>query len=331
MRGFRLPDFYCPFASAFSNHVGAVHESCLDWATRFRLVQGSAAKKRYLASKFAWLTARTYPSASMADNALATQWMIWLFMFDDQFDDGLPGRDISNIENTLLEYIDLCATPSRPTPRSPAAEALCDLLDRTLPRMPVSWCNRFRLHFIRYLDTYSWSTWNHMQGIIPELNSYLENRYHSGGMVPSMDLIELTEGLNLPTEVILSEPVARLSRACGNVVCWSNDIVSLAKEQARGDVTNLVVIFQHLYGCSLQEAVDRVNSKITDEVSLFEVIERGLPQYEPGVSSDLKKYISGLKAWMRGNLDWSAETHRYSSVEETRMGEKVSYVESILQ
>ncbi|XYI03583.1 terpene synthase family protein [Sorangium sp. So ce1128] len=267
----------------------------------------------------------------MADNALATQWMIWLFMFDDQFDDGLPGRNISDIEGTVLEYIELCANPFRFAPRAPAAEALCELFSRTLPRMPVSWGNRFRTHFIRYLSTYSWSAWNHLQGIVPELNSYLENRYHSGGMVPSMDLIELTEGLDLPTEVILSEPVDRLSRACGNVVCWSNDIVSLAKEQARGDVTNLVVVLRHLYKCSLQEAVDRVNAKIVEEVRLFEEIESSLPEYQPGVSSQLKKYIAGLKAWMRGNLDWSAETHRYSSVEETRMGENVSYVESILE
>lgn len=261
---------------------------------------------------------------------LLNDWMIWLFMFDDQFDDGLPGKQLEEIQSIVRTYIDICMNLSKASPQGPAAEALCDLFGRTLPQMSPDWCRRFTWNFVQYLSTYNWTAWNHLQGIVPEINAYLENRHHSGGMTISIDLIELADHLHLPEALIQSQAFTRLSRATNAVVCWTNDIVSLAKEQARGDVNNLVVILARKHHISLQEAAERVNEMVTAEVQLFERIEHNLLPVEPELQEDVRKYLSGLKAWMRANLDWSAETHRYLRVEETQEGEVVSYVESIL-
>jgi 5-epi-alpha-selinene synthase len=295
------------------------------------LIQGEAARRRFLNSNFAWLTARAYPAATLEDMKLFNDWMIWLFMFDDQFDDGLPGKRLEEIQSTVREYIEICKNPDVISPQGPAAEAMCDLYRRTLPQMTPAWCKRFTQHFIQYLDTYNWTAQNHLQGTVPDINAYLENRYHSGGMTMSIDLIELAGHLFLPEELLLSQAFARLSRATNAVVCWSNDMVSLAKERARGDVNNLVVIFQQTYHLPLQEAIEQVNEMVTAEVHLFERIARSLPPIESGrLADDAQKYLDGLKSWMRANLDWSAETHRYLRVEETQVGEVVSYVETIL-
>jgi 5-epi-alpha-selinene synthase len=314
-----------------SPYAQAVHEHSLAWATHFRLIQGEAARRRFLNSNFAWLTARAYSTAALEDMQLLNDWMIWLFMFDDQFDDGLPGKRLEEIQSTVREYIEICENPDVISPRGPAAAAMCDLYRRTLPKMTLAWRQRFTRHFMQYLDTYNWTARNHLQGTIPDINAYLKNRHHSGGMTVSIDLIELAEHLYLPEELLMSQAFKRLSHATNAVVCWSNDMVSLAKERARGDVNNLVVIFQQTYHLPLQEAIEQVNEMVTAEVHLFERIERSLPPIEPGrLADDVRKYLDGLKSWMRANLDWSAETHRYLRVEETRVGEVVSYVETIL-
>jgi 5-epi-alpha-selinene synthase len=329
MEAIRVPEMYCPFPPQISSYAQEVHEHSLAWATRFQMIQGEAARRRFHGTNLARLTARAYPTASLEDMKLLNDWMVWFFVFDDQFDDVL-GTTLENALSTVHAYIKICENAGEQLVPGPAAAALSDLYRRTLPRMSPTWRTRFTRHFIQYLDTYTWMGQNHLRGAIPELRAYLEYRYHSGGAVPSLDLIEFADRLRLPDELLLSWEFERLNRAANHVICWSNDIFSLAKELARGEVSNLVVITKHMYHLSWQEAIENVNTMVTNEVRLFEQIERHLPPIAPHLAADAHRYIAGLKAWIRANFDWSTETHRYLRVEQTRVGETVSYVEPIL-
>ncbi len=329
MEAIRVPKMYCPFPPQISCNAQKVHEHSLAWATQFQLIQGEAALRRFHGTNLARLTARAYPEASLEDMELLNDWMVWFFVFDDQFDD-VVGPTLESALSTVHAYIKICEGVSGQLVHGPAAEALRDLYQRTLPRMSPAWCERFTRHFIQYLETYTWMGQNHLQGTIPDLHVYLEYRYHSGGAVPSLDLIEFAYHLSLPDELLQSWEFERLNRAANRAICWSNDIFSLAKELARGEVSNLVVIIRHRYHLSWPEAIERVNMMVGDEVRLFEKIERHLPPVAPHVAADADKYIAGLKTWIRANFDWSVETHRYLRVEETRAGETVSYVEPIL-
>jgi 5-epi-alpha-selinene synthase len=204
MEAIRIPNIYCPFPSRMSPYAQSVHEHSLAWATHFHLIQGDSARRRFLNSNFAWLTARAYATATLEDMQLLNDWMIWLFMFDDQFDDGLPGKQLQEIQSTVHEFIDICERPDVYTHQGPAAEALYDLYRRTLPQMAPAWRKRFTHHFIQYLETYNWTARNHLQGRVPDINAYLENRHHSGGMTVSIDLIELAGHLCLPEELLLA-------------------------------------------------------------------------------------------------------------------------------
>src|SRR5436305_13588245 len=89
MEGIRIPSMYCPFPSQISPYAQADHEHSLAWATRFRLIQGEAARRRFHGTNLARFTARAYPTASLEDMKLLNDWMVWFFVFDDQFDDVL--------------------------------------------------------------------------------------------------------------------------------------------------------------------------------------------------------------------------------------------------
>jgi 5-epi-alpha-selinene synthase len=98
-----------------------------------------------------------------------------------------------------------------------------------------------------------------------------------------------------------------------NVISWANDIVSLEKERLQGDVHNLALILAYEQKLSLQDAVERVGALHDAEVYAFIALTRRLPSFAPLVDSDLRRYVTGMRFWMRANLDWSLDTVRYRS------------------
>ncbi len=329
-----LPKIYCPFPSSINPYVEEAHEHTIAWAKHFCLVQKDAAMRRFLASRFSWLTARAYPSVGKEELKLLNDWLTWLFLFDDQFDEGLIIGQPSYIQTLLDGYSAIFTNPDAIVLQSPAAQALTDLVQRTFSQMPSVWQMRFAKHFKAYFDTYIWSVNNCTLATVPNLSDYIEKRRDSGSVYPAIDLIDLAEHVALPLSLMESPEFQRLMRITNDVVCWSNDIISLEKEIARGDVNNLVLVVQHAENLPLQEAVDKVGTMVSSAVRLFEQTERALQNTLqnriPELERDMQKYLNVLKAWMRGNLDWAVSTGRYAQVEQTASGGAVSYLESIV-
>jgi hypothetical protein len=325
-----LPDVYCPFPSRINPHVEAVHERSLAWAAHFRLIQREAARRRFRASRFTWLSARLYPTAGLEELELLNAWMVWLFMFDDQFDDAPSAHTVDRVNSILDTYRAILVDPAASPPGDPAADALRDLCLRTYRRMPGWWRARYTRHVLRFLDTYTWTVTNHLTGVAPPLDVYLEKRRDNGAMQIAIDLIDLAEPAAPPESLRSGTPIETLARITNDVVCWTNDLFSLRKELARGDVNNLVVVLQKARSLTLQQAIGQVNDLIGAQVRLFEETERRLPAFTPQLEKHVRSYVCALEACMRGNLDWSAETYRYSHVELAETGDESGYLEDLL-
>src|SRR5579883_421965 len=314
----RAPE--CPFPSRINPHVEAVHEHTLGWVQQFRLVRKPEAMSRFMASRYTWLAARLYPTAGLEELKILNDWMVWLFMFDDQFDDHPSAFTTARAERILQDFRTVMVDPIVPPSASPAVRALQDLCRRTYARMGTDWCRRYRQHVIQFFDTYVWTLENSLTNTIPPLDLYIERRRHSGAMHIATDLIDLAEHLQLPENVRQSPPISTLTRMTIDVVCWSNDVQSLNKELALGDINNLVLVLQQERSLSLVEAVELAYDMIAKEIRAFQSLERGLPNFPPHLQADVEKYVDGLRACMRGNIDWSAETYRYSHIERRNAG-----------
>jgi hypothetical protein len=101
-----------------------------------------------------------------------------------------------------------------------------------------------------------------------------------------------------------------------NIVCWSNDIISLEKERQSGDMHNLVIAVRHERHCSWQEAVDCVAEMHNAEVQKFVQLAQRLPRFDADIDAELARYVGILRAWMRGNLDWAFDTGRYGRAQQ---------------
>ncbi|HTK09623.1 MAG TPA: hypothetical protein VL485_20805 [Ktedonobacteraceae bacterium] len=330
MEHLTIPDIYCPFPSCLNPSVEAVHLHSMERVQRLRLIQQKHAFRRFSIARFAWAAARAYPDTDFTELAWVNDWLVWLFMFDDQFDDGALGAEPEAMECIMDELLNLLnAHPSTVAHCSPLASALLDFWQRA-PGATPAWQARFQQHLADYFASYLWEAANRARGHIPSIEAYIANRQQSGGLPTCFDLIELSEHMVLSPDVAASQTFGTLNLIANNVVCWVNDLFSFRKERARGEVNNLVLVVQHARGSTLQEAAEMVNTMITREVQRFLAIEKHLSIHQSEMYEALKKYLRVFRGWMRGNLDWSLETPRYAEVEETVPGQPVSYLEPLL-
>jgi 5-epi-alpha-selinene synthase len=330
VEGIVMPRINCKYPSRINLHAEALRNYSLEWATRHQLIKGEAAVRRFIGSCYYMLPSRAYPNAGMEDLKIVNDWLVLLFMWDDQFDEAPTEFSPLEVESILEGYGNTLTSVPGFEPQRPVLRALQDVCRRTYWRMPPWWRDRFAQHTLLWLETYIWSVNNSRLGLVPPLDLYVEKRRHTGAMNMVFDLIDFAEHLDWPERVRNSACIEELTNIANDAICWANDVVSLEKEIVRGEVNNLVIVIKHAENLTLQQSVDRVGDMINARMHLFEEKLRDLPSYWPRLDDEIQKYAEGLRAWMRANLDWSSETLRYSEVEKTRAGEITSYREDLL-
>jgi 5-epi-alpha-selinene synthase len=307
------PLLTCPFPSAMNPHATDAQQATVTWARRLRLLQRDAAYRRLNRLQYGMLMARAYPSATPERLQIVTDWSTWLFLLDDQCDEAGMGRDPEQLAGLHTQFAEVLKGVRPSLDQAPLVHGLWDLHVRMLAHAPQGWYGRFSRSVMQYFSANVWEATNRRQGQIPDADSYCAMRLFTSAVYPCLLLIELTEGLHLPSEVYDHPDVQRLTTMTNNVISWANDIVSLEKERLQGDVHNLALILAYEQKLSLQDAVERVGALHDAEVYAFIALTRRLPSFAPLVDSDLRRYVTGMRFWMRANLDWSLDTARYRS------------------
>lgn len=90
---------------------------------------------------------------------------------------------------------------------------------------------------------------------------------------------------------------------------------------ASGDVHNLVLILHYQQQIPLELAIKRAIEVHDQEVQELIKIQASLPSFGEELDVELAKYISGMYAWIRGNLDWYFNSERYQTIERLELVE----------
>lgn len=285
------------------------------WVVEQGVVIAPAAKDRFEQANFGWFAAATYPTANETDLALIADWFVWLFLLDDQLDDGLLGENPERAGVLMTMIFDvLDGQVDRPGlgPGTPTiVTSLADLWQRTAASASSTWRRRFVDHVIAGGMAACWEADNRMRRVVPDEATYVQKRRHTGAIYVCMDLIEIVEHIDLPAEIYDREPFAGALRAACDVVGWTNDLYSLDKEVSMGEYHNLVAVIQHERALNRAEAIESVTHLIGERVQDFLREELAVHAVWPTHSTEVLGYLAGMRSWMRGNLDWSATTRRY--------------------
>lgn len=308
---FTLPDIYCPFPSAISPHADNVHQHTLDWVRKFGLVSEEKAWRRLQASRFGRLAARAYPLAPQDRLEIVSDWNTWLFVIDDQCDEWGLGKNPQRLSELHGRCLEILSGDEPGVDEVALVHAIHDLRLRIQALMPLAWLMRFTQSVSEYFESTEWEAKNRQDHCWPEIDMYIRMRPYTGGLLTDIDLVELTESISLPLAVRKHPHICEMTGITNNVVCWSNDIISLQKEFKHHDLHNLVLIIDHHEAIGLQAAIDRVNELIEKEVRRFIKLEGSLPRFGAEIDLDVSKFVEVMRAWMRGNLDWSFESGRY--------------------
>jgi 5-epi-alpha-selinene synthase len=312
-----LPRLYCPFPSAVNKHAESLHQHTIEWVRKFNLISDEAAYQKFCQSRFSDLAARVYPDAAFTELKLLSDWNVWTFIIDDQMDEGAMGKQPEQLAAFYAGLVNVLKGKDTAYQIEPLGAALNDLRQRIMQQKVESvMIRRFIGSVEACLSAFVWEAKNRARGNMPDVATYMKMRATTSGWPTFVELMSLNRMFNLPPEVLDRTDVQHLSLMANNILCWANDIFSFRKEMRCGDVHNLVLTLRHEHQCNLQEAIQRAVKLHDNEVRAFVELETQLPSFGRDIDYQLDRYISSLRSWMRGSLDWLCTSERYRFAED---------------
>jgi 5-epi-alpha-selinene synthase len=307
-----MQELHCPFESALNPRTEEAHRRTHAWAERHGLVNSAHVRRQVAAERFTWLVGRFFPRAGAEELQLISDFTSWLFWHDDVCDETSLGED----PVALARQFDwlLGVLTSRRLLRGSSAfdVAFDDLRDRFEKMAPsLAWFARFVVAVQQYFEACVWEASNRKNGAVPSVDTFIGMRRFASGMYIYLEFVELVAGRELPLLLRRHPQVGRLRDITNDVAAWHNDLFSLEKELAHGDVHNLVLAHARERRVDMDEArrltIHRCNAEVEEFQSLAASLGAAVSETEPVLGS----YLDGCRSLMRGNLDWSIETGRY--------------------
>jgi 5-epi-alpha-selinene synthase len=208
----------------------------------------------------------------------------------------------------------------------PLSHALSNLRERMLQKASVKWLHYFICGFENYLRGCVEEANNRLEGIVPDADTYIQMRRLSAGADVALPLVELCDNLSIPDFLRNQNIFKEINKMTNNLLGWSNDIFSVLREMATGHIHNLVFVIHYQQQVPLEEAIKSAAEMHDQEVRNLINLEASIPSFGEDVDVELAKYILGMHAWIRGNLDWYSLTARYQIVERLELQESLELI-----
>lgn len=309
-----LPATWCPIPPALHPGWQDLDARALAWADRFGLRPDPVQRERLARALAGDLAGRIMPrSDAPAGLQIATDYLMWLFVFDDAYcDEGVYSARPGAMMELALQLARVVEIPG-PEPAGdrplPVVAALADIRRRlddvASPVQIARWGAAVRA----YLMCQAWEALNRADGVIPSLDQYAASRVDSGSLRATILLQDVGNGFEVPHPQLSHPHVQALIEMTCTIVGWDNDIFSYAKEARRGgDWHNLVAVLAHERDCGLDQALAEAAGLRDRVMTAYLALRR---QVLDAAGPRLARFIAGLDAWNRGNIDWSATCGRY--------------------
>ena len=192
---------------------------------------------------------------------------------------------------------------------------------RTGLRVSPAWRERFAGHIREYLEATVWEAGNRAANRPPSVAEYRTMRFRTAAVDMFFDLIEPMHGVELPAAVFADHDFAAMHRSAGMITAIFNDLVSWPKEEAAGDHHNIVLALRHERRVPVEDAVRAAvaehDALVEDFVAARERFAAGPLAADPAVAAVAADFVH----WIRGNVDWSMESGRYTPSDDTPGGD----------
>ncbi len=298
---------HCPFPATVSPHAEALQRDSVAWARRMQIANSAAGISALDRSRVGWLVARAVPNGEPEALALATDWTTFFCLLDDHVE-GLAPLAASDLLAGLFRGF--CA--GKPESNHPLAQALDDLRRRMGEQCDRAWIDHFEGLVDQLFTNFILEAIHRANGRCPDLDTYRAMREVTVGLRPEFALAEIACGAVLTPQERANPIVQQLTAAAARSVGWANDLFTCVREMGAGEVHNLVVVLVTHEDLTPSAAATRAAQMHDAEVRQVEQLDVELFAREQ--REQLRIYIDCVKSWIRGHMDWAAQTGRYGTI-----------------
>ncbi|MFE3991419.1 terpene cyclase [Streptomyces goshikiensis] len=311
-------EFDLPFPLALSPDLEGARRRNLEWVQRTGLVGDGRSLQWYASWDMPRLAAYGFPYAQGPSLDLCTDAMAFFFVFDDQFD-GPLGRDPARAAAVCRQLIDIVHGAAPPQDADACSAAFADLWARSLDGAPHGWVARTAHEWEYYLATQAHEAIGRLRGTPADMETYLQVRRGIAGTDLPLSLGERAAGIHVPAVAFHSPQLRIMRQAAIDVTFMCNDVYSLEKEEARGDMDNLVLVLQHTRTCTRDQALTAARGEVDQRVDRFRELAPQVPTLclQLGLTGPeraaVHTYVEIMGAWMSGYHAWQTQTRRYTT------------------
>ncbi|WP_333735876.1 terpene synthase family protein [Streptomyces sp. IBSBF 2806] len=309
-------DFDLPAATEISPDLEAARRHNLDWVRR----TGLAADDQSLAWYVSWgmprLAALGFPHARGPALDLLADAMGFFFVFDDQFD-GPLGRDPAETARVCQALIDITHGAPPPPGADACMTAFADIRARSTDGAHPAWTARTAHEWEYYFAAQAHEARGRLRGTPADLDAYLQVRRGIAATDLPLSLGERAAGLTVPASAFHSPELRIMRRVAIDVTLMCNDVYSLEKEEARGDMDNLVLVLEQARRLTRGEALIAARNEVDQRVLRFQELAGQVPAVCAQLAlcereqADVAGYVRVMAAWMSGYHAWQTGTQRY--------------------
>lgn len=299
-----------------SPHAAAAEEAARKWVSEHRLAPSSLLASRFHEVGIGALTALTFPRASQDKLVLFTQFLAWIFIQDDRYDNAPPESQQPRRLQALFEgYLAVLGDPRAAAGSDDTTLALGDVAARLSDLASPVWMERFIQTMRRFwMDGVLVETVFRAQRLAPDPASYMATRVESLGGYPMLDLIEIANESELPANVVDDPIFRRIKWLTCRIMALANDIFSYEKERRVGDVNNYIHVLRSAESMTVAEAVDqtvRTHDRQVEQLTRLRGVL--LPAMALEHAEQVGAYVDACQTWIAGALEWQKQSRRYAS------------------
>ncbi|KAI0145598.1 Presilphiperfolan-8-beta-ol synthase [Xylariaceae sp. FL1272] len=254
------------------------------------------------------------PHADETALRMMLDWNHWVFLFDDQFDEGHLREDPiaaqQEIEQTTAIMADDAApiNPSSNPIRYVFQTCWLRLKERALPELQ----QRYREQHIRFFDQLIVQVQCAARGEVlsRDVQHYIDCRRGTIGAYPAIAVAEYGQGIRLPESVYQHNSMQECMRVSADLVLLVNDLLSYRKDLELGVEHNLIALLseQHM---TIQQSIDKIGDMVSDCYKRWYTALAEMPSFGEHVDREVLSFVEVCRYVALGNLHWSFKTGRY--------------------
>ncbi|KAI0169616.1 Presilphiperfolan-8-beta-ol synthase [Hypoxylon sp. FL1284] len=274
----------------------------------------------YLASIWA-------PEADEDALRMMLDWNHWVFLFDDQFDEGHLKDDPIAAQEEVDATVAITeeGAPLIKPAENPIRYAFQTCWLRLKQRSSPELQERYKEQHKRFFDQLVVQVQQMARGEVlsRDVKTYLDVRRGTIGAYPAIEVAEYAQGIQLPESVFSHPSLQECMRVSADLVLLVNDVLSYRKDLELGVDHNLIALLME-QDKTLQQAVDEIGAMIDNCYRRWYIALAELEPYGESIDGEVLKFVEVCRFVALGNLHWSFKTGRYlgpegHEVHETRI------------